>query len=129
MPESGYLPIPKKLLEAGVKDMLRMSDARMSGTAFGSIVLHIAPESADGGPLALVRTGDSIKLDVPNRRLDLLVEDDELDRRRAAWTPPQPHEGSDRGYLKLYLDHVQQAGEGVDFDFLAKAPDGRKTPA
>ena len=128
MPESGYLPIPKKLLEAGVKDMLRMSDARMSGTAFGSIVLHITPESADGGPLALVRTGDSIKLDVPNRQLDLLVDDDELDRRRAAWTPPPPHEGSDRGYLKLYLDHVQQAGEGADFDFLAKSPDGRKTP-
>ena len=128
MPESGYLPIPKKLLEAGVKDMLRMSDARMSGTAFGSIVLHISPESAAGGTLALVRTGDSIKLDVPNRRLDLLVDDAELDRRRAAWTPPPPHEGSDRGYMKLYLDHVQQAGEGVDFDFLAKAADGRKTP-
>ncbi len=128
MPESGYLPIPKKLAEAGVKDMLRMSDARMSGTAFGSIVLHITPESAMGGPLGLVRTGDSIKLDVPNRRLDLLVDDDELERRRAAWTPPPPHEGSDRGYLKLYLDHVQQAGEGADFDFLAKASDGRKTP-
>jgi len=128
MPESGYLPIPKKLAMAGVKDMLRMSDARMSGTAFGSIVLHITPESADGGPLALVRTGDSIKLDVPNRRLDLLVDDAELEQRRAAWTPPPPHEGSDRGYLKLYLDHVQQAGEGVDFDFLAKLPDGRKTP-
>ncbi len=128
MPESGYLPIPKKLAEAGVKDMLRMSDARMSGTAFGSIVLHITPESAIGGPLGLVRTGDSIKLDVPNRRLDLLVDDDELERRRAAWTPPEPHEGSDRGYLKLYLDHVQQADEGVDFDFLAKTSDGRKTP-
>jgi dihydroxy-acid dehydratase len=128
MPESGYLPIPKKLATAGVKDMLRMSDARMSGTAFGSIVLHITPESADGGPLALVQTGDSIKLDVPNRRLDLLVDDAELEQRRAAWTPPPPHEGSDRGYLKLYLDHVQQAGEGVDFDFLAKSPDGRKTP-
>jgi dihydroxy-acid dehydratase len=128
MPESGYLPIPKKLAEAGVKDMLRMSDARMSGTAFGSIVLHITPESAMGGPLGLVRTGDSIKLDVPNRRLDLLVDDTELARRRAAWTPPTPHEGSDRGYLKLYLDHVQQAGEGADFDFLAKARDGRKTP-
>ncbi len=128
MPESGYLPIPKKLLEGGVKDMLRMSDARMSGTAFGSIVLHIAPESADGGPLALVKTGDSIKLDVPNRRLDLLVDEAELERRRAAWIPPPAHDGSDRGYLKLYLDHVQQAGEGVDFDFLAKPQDGRKTP-
>lgn len=128
MPESGYLPIPKKLAEAGVKDMLRMSDARMSGTAFGSIVLHITPESAAGGPLGLVQNGDSIKLDVPNRRLDLLVDDAEMERRRAAWTPPAAHEGSDRGYLKLYLDHVQQAGEGVDFDFLTKARDGRKTP-
>lgn len=128
MPESGYLPIPKKLAEAGVKDMLRMSDARMSGTAFGSIVLHITPESAAGGPLGLVQNGDSIKLDVPNRRLDLLVDDAEMERRRAAWTPPAPHEGSERGYLKLYLDHVQQAGEGVDFDFLTKARDGRKTP-
>jgi dihydroxy-acid dehydratase len=128
MPESGYLPIPKKLATAGVKDMIRMSDARMSGTAFGSIVLHITPESAAGGPLALVQNGDQIKLDVPNRRLDLLVDDAEMERRRAAWTPPPPHEGSDRGYLKLYLDHVQQAGEGVDFDFLAKPTDGRKTP-
>lgn len=128
MPESGYLPIPKKLATAGVKDMIRMSDARMSGTAFGSIVLHITPESAAGGPLGLVQNGDQIKLDVPNRRLDLLVDDAEMERRRAAWTPPPPHEGSDRGYLKLYLDHVQQAGEGVDFDFLAKPPDGRKTP-
>ncbi|NKB59131.1 MAG: dihydroxy-acid dehydratase [Alphaproteobacteria bacterium] len=128
MPESGYLPIPKKLATAGVKDMLRMSDARMSGTAFGSIVLHITPESAAGGPLALVENGDMIKLDVPNRRLGLLVDDAELERRRAAWTPPPAHEGSDRGYLKLYLDHVQQAGEGVDFDFLTKVADGRKTP-
>ena len=128
MPESGYLPIPKKLATAGVKDMIRMSDARMSGTAFGSIVLHITPESAAGGPLGLVQNGDWIKLDVPNRRLDLLVDEAEMKRRRAAWTPPSPHEGSDRGYLKLYLDHVQQAGEGVDFDFLAKQSDGRKTP-
>jgi dihydroxy-acid dehydratase len=128
MPESGYIPIPRKLAAKGVKDMLRMSDARMSGTAFGSIVLHIAPESAAGGPLALVRTSDMIKLDVPNRTLDLLVDAAELERRRAAWTPPPAHEGSERGYLKLYLDHVQQAGEGVDFDFLAKAPDGRTTP-
>jgi len=128
MPESGYLPIPKKLATAGVKDMIRMSDARMSGTAFGSIVLHITPESAAGGPLGLVQNGDWIKLDVPNRRLDLLVDEAEMKRRRAAWTPPPPHEGSDRGYLKLYLDHVQQAGEGADFDFLAKQSDGRKTP-
>jgi dihydroxy-acid dehydratase len=128
MPESGYIPIPRKLAEAGVKDMLRMSDARMSGTAFGSIVLHITPESAIGGPLALVETGDRIRLDVPNRTLDLLVDDAELARRRAAWTPPAPHAGSERGYLKLYLDHAQQAGDGVDFDFLAKTPDGRVTP-
>lgn len=128
MPESGYLPIPKKLAAKGVKDMIRMSDARMSGTAFGSVVLHITPEAADGGPLALVQNGDKIKLDVPKRRLDLLVDKDVMDRRRAAWIPPPPHEGSDRGYLKLYLDHVQQAGQGVDFDFLAKVPGGRKTP-
>jgi dihydroxy-acid dehydratase len=128
MPESGYIPIPKKLAAAGVKDMLRMSDARMSGTAFGSIVLHITPESAIGGPLALVRNGDQICLDVPNRTLNLLVDDAELADRRAAWTPPAPHAGSDRGYLKLYLDHANQAGDGVDFDFLTKAPDGRTTP-
>ncbi len=128
MPESGYIPIPKKLAAAGVKDMLRMSDARMSGTAFGSIVLHIAPESAVGGPLALVENGDKIRLDVPNRTLDLLVDDVELARRRAAWTPPAPHDGAERGYLKLYLDHASQAGDGVDFDFLTKQADGRVTP-
>jgi dihydroxy-acid dehydratase len=128
MPESGYIPIPKKLAAQGVKDMLRMSDARMSGTAFGSIVLHITPESADGGPLALVQDGDQIMLDAPARKLELLVDEDELARRRAAWTPPIAHEGAERGYLKLYLDTVNQADEGVDFDFLAKAPDGRVTP-
>ncbi|MDA0662228.1 MAG: dihydroxy-acid dehydratase [Proteobacteria bacterium] len=128
MPESGYLPIPKKLATTGVKDMLRMSDARMSGTAFGSIVLHITPESYVGGPLGLVRDGDMIKLDVPNRSLELLVDEAELARRRAEWVAPPAHEGSERGYLKLYMDHVQQADEGADFDFLAKAPDGRTTP-
>ncbi|MBT5107292.1 MAG: dihydroxy-acid dehydratase, partial [Rhodospirillaceae bacterium] len=128
MPESGYIPIPRKLAEQGVKDMLRMSDARMSGTAFGAIVLHITPESADGGPLGLVQTGDRITLDVPGRRLELLVDEDELARRRASWTPPPAHEGAERGYLKLYLDTVNQADEGVDFDFLAKEPDGRVTP-
>jgi len=128
MPESGYIPIPKKLAAAGVKDMLRMSDARMSGTAFGSIVLHITPESAIGGPLALVETGDEIRLDVPNRTLDLLVDDAELARRRDAWSPPPPHAGAERGYLKLYLGHVNQASDGADFDFLAKSPDGRVTP-
>ena len=107
---------------------LRMSDARMSGTAFGSIVLHITPESYIGGPLGLVRDGDMIKLDVPNRSLELLVDDAELARRRAEWTPPKAHAGSERGYLKLYLDHVQQADEGADFDFLAMKLDGRTTP-
>ena len=128
MPESGYIPIPKKLATQGVKDMVRISDARMSGTAFGSIVLHITPESASGGPLALVQDGDQIMLDAPARKLELLVDDEELARRRAAWTPPPAHEGAERGYLKLYLDTVNQADEGVDFDFLAKAPDGRVTP-
>jgi dihydroxy-acid dehydratase len=128
MPESGYIPIPRKLAEQGVKDMLRMSDARMSGTAFGAIVLHITPESADGGPLGLVQTGDRITLDVPGRRLELLVDEDEMARRRANWTPPPAHDGAERGYLKLYLDTVNQADEGVDFDFLAKEPDGRMTP-
>ncbi|MFN4089294.1 MAG: IlvD/Edd family dehydratase [Alphaproteobacteria bacterium] len=117
MPESGYIPIPKKLAAQGVKDMVRMSDARMSGTAFGTIVLHISPEAAAGGPLALVRTGDRIRLDVPNRRLDLLVSDEELAERRRGWTPPR-HEGSERGYLKLYLDEVNQAEDGCDFGFL-----------
>jgi dihydroxyacid dehydratase/phosphogluconate dehydratase len=88
MPEAGYLPIPKKLAQAGVKDMVRMSDARMSGTAFGTIVLHIAPESATGGPLSLVQNGDRIRLDVPGRRLELLVDEDELERRTKEWQPP-----------------------------------------
>ena len=118
MPEAGYLPIPRKLAEQGVRDMVRMSDARMSGTAFGTIVLHIAPEAAVGGPLALVETGDTIRLDTPARRLDLLVPDDELARRRAAWTPPPPHAGAERGYLRLHLEHVQQADKGADLDFL-----------
>ena len=116
MPEAGYIPIPKKLAAAGVKDMVRMSDARMSGTAFGSIVLHIAPESADGGPLALVRNGDRIRLDTKGRRLDLLVDDDELEKRRAA-LPPRPDGTGKRGYEKLYFNTVTQAGQGCDFDF------------
>ena len=118
MPESGYLPIPRKLAEQGGNDMIRLSDARMSGTAFGSIILHVAPEAAAGGPLALVRTGDRIRLDVPNRRLDLLIDDDELAARRAAWMPPAPHQGAERGYLNLFLESVTQAPEGCDFDFL-----------
>jgi len=116
MPEWGNLPIPKKLLKAGVRDMLRLSDARMSGTHYGTCVLHIAPESAVGGPLALVRTGDTITLDVPARSLQLDVPDDELARRRAAWSAPvQPFQ---RGFTWLYQQHVTQAHEGCDFDFL-----------
>ena len=118
MPEAGYLPIPRRLAEQGVKDMVRISDARMSGTAFGTIVLHVSPEAARGGPLALVRDGDRIRLDVPARTLDLLVDEAELERRRAAWSPPPPHEGAGRGYLKLFLGHVEQAHLGCDFDFL-----------
>jgi dihydroxy-acid dehydratase len=117
MPEAGYLPIPRKLARAGVKDMVRISDARMSGTAFGTIVLHAAPEAAVGGPLALVRTGDRIRLDADARRLDLLVDDAELARRRAAWRAPTPPPGAERGYLRLYLEQVLQADQGCDFAF------------
>jgi len=119
MPEAGYIPIPKKLAQQGIKDMVRISDARMSGTAFGTIVLHVSPESAAGGPLALVKTGDRIRLDVPNRKLELLVSDTELEMRRKDWTPPPVPEDARRGYAKLYREHVQQADEGCDFDFLA----------
>lgn len=119
MPEAGYLPIPKKLAQKGIKDMVRISDARMSGTAFGTIVLHISPESAAGGPLALVKTGDRIKLDVAGRRIDLLVDDAELKKRAAEWKAPPVPEVAQRGYAKLYREHVQQADEGCDFDFLA----------
>jgi dihydroxy-acid dehydratase len=118
MPEAGYLPIPKKLAQQGVKDMVRISDARMSGTAFGTIVLHITPESAAGGPLALVQTGDRIRLDVPKRSIELLIDDAELARRAKLFTLPPPHEGSDRGYSWLFQNHVTQADEGCDFDFL-----------
>jgi dihydroxy-acid dehydratase len=120
MPEWGQLPIPEKLLRQGVKDMVRISDARMSGTSYGACVLHVSPEAAVGGPLALVRTGDEIELDVPGRRLTLHVADDELARRRAAWRPPRP--AFTRGYGKLFLDHVLQAHEGADFDFLRGGP-------
>ncbi|MBL8342867.1 MAG: dihydroxy-acid dehydratase [Rubrivivax sp.] len=116
MPEWGNLPIPKKLLARGVRDIVRISDARMSGTHFGTCVLHVSPESAVGGPLALVRTGDVIELDVPARRLHLVVDDAELARRRAAWQPPaQPFE---RGWTRLHQQHVTQAHEGCDLDFL-----------
>jgi L-arabonate dehydrase len=116
MPEWGAAPIPARLLRAGVKDMVRISDARMSGTSYGTVVLHVSPEAAVGGPLALVQDGDEIELDVPNRRLSLRVPDEELARRRAAWAPRPPH--YERGYGRLFLDHVLQAHEGVDFDFL-----------
>ena len=116
MPEWGNLPIPKKLLRAGVRDMLRLSDARMSGTHYGTCVLHIAPESAVGGPLALVKTGDIIELNLASRSLHLHVSDDELAQRRSQWhAPVQPFK---RGFTRLYQEHVTQAHEGCDFDFL-----------
>jgi len=116
MPEWGMLPIPKKLLKKGVRDMVRLSDARMSGTAYGACVLHVAPESFIGGPLAFVRDGDFIELDVPNRKLDLRVNDDEMARRRAQWRPEPPR--YERGFGALYGAHVTQADQGCDFDFL-----------
>src|SRR5690348_3070563 len=116
MPEWGQLPIPKKLLEQGVRDMVRISDARMSGTSYGACVLHVAPESYIGGPLALVRDGDMIELDVAKRRLHLDVDDAELARRHAAWKRPAPHFG--RGFGALYQQHISQANDGCDFDFL-----------
>lgn len=116
MPEAGYTPIPRHLARQGVKDMVRISDARMSGTAFGTIVLHVTPESADNGPLAIVRTGDRIRLDVPARRLDLLIDDDEL-ARRMTQLPERPALPA-RGYARIYQQHVLQADDGADFDFL-----------
>jgi L-arabonate dehydrase len=116
MPEWGHLPIPAKLLKQGVTDIVRISDARMSGTSYGAVVLHVAPESAVGGPLALVENGDLIRLDVEERRLDLLVGDAELERRRGSWQPPARKD--DRGYRRLYEDRVLQANQGCDFDFL-----------
>jgi dihydroxy-acid dehydratase len=118
MPEAGFLPIPKKLLAAGVRDMVRISDARMSGTAYGTIVLHVAPEAAAGGALALVRSGDKIRLSVQERRLDLLVDDVELSKRRAAWTPFATTDL--RGYDRLFREAVLQAPEGCDFAFLRR---------
>ena len=115
MPEAGYLPIPKKLAQAGVKDMVRISDARMSGTAFGTVVLHVTPDAASGGTLALVKSGDRIRLSVKRRKIELLVDDAELARRRAS-VPPPPEPA--RGYARLYAEHVTQADLGCDFDFL-----------
>ena len=116
MPEWGHLPIPAKLLRQGVTDLLRISDARMSGTSYGAVVLHVAPESAIGGPLALVRNGDRIRLDVQARTLEIVIDDPELERRRNAWTRPSPKD--ERGYRRLYEEHVLQANEGCDLDFL-----------
>jgi dihydroxy-acid dehydratase len=117
MPEWGMLPIPKKLVKQGVRDMLRISDARMSGTSYGACILHVAPESFVGGPLAFVQTGDEIEVDVPARRIHLHVTDEEIGRRRAAWKQPAPR--YPRGYGALYSQHIGQADEGCDFDFLA----------
>jgi dihydroxy-acid dehydratase len=116
MPEWGQLPVPKKLLQKGVRDVVRISDSRMSGTSYGACVLHVAPESYVGGPLALVKEGDVIELDVAERKLNMLVSDEELARRRAAWTPPKPH--FPRGYGQMFSQHIKQANEGCDFDFL-----------
>jgi dihydroxy-acid dehydratase len=124
MPEAGYLPIPLKLARQGVKDMVRISDARMSGTAFGTIVLHITPEAAIGGPLAIIRTGDRVALDVEARRIDLLIDDAELEQRLAAWRAAPPHrDAAQRGYAKLFETSVLQADQGCDFDFLLREPD------
>jgi len=126
MPEAGYLPIPLKLARQGVKDMVRISDARMSGTAFGTIVLHIAPESAVGGPLAAVRTGDRIRLDVEARRIDVLIDDAELEGRLAAWRASPPRrELASRGYARLFEECVLQADQGCDFDFLVRDDSNR----
>jgi dihydroxy-acid dehydratase len=125
MPEAGYIPIPRRLALAGVRDMVRISDARMSGTAFGTVILHVCPESALGGPLARVQTGDRIRLDVPNRRLELLVDQAELDRRPDAPPAEAPHA---RGYKHLHVTHVLQADEGCDLDFLTKRPFTHSAP-
>jgi dihydroxy-acid dehydratase len=115
-PEVGNMALPKKLLQKGISDMVRISDARMSGTAYGTVVLHVAPEAAVGGPLALVESGDEIELDVSARKLELKVKDNVLEQRRIHFRPPEPE--YDRGYYRLFRDHVLQANQGVDFDFL-----------
>ena len=116
MPEVGNVDLPEKLLHKGVKDMVRISDGRMSGTAAGTVVLHVSPESAIGGTLALVQNGDMIELDVENRKLHLDISDEELKQRKAAWKPSEPL--ATRGYVKFYIDHVQQAHLGADLDVL-----------
>ena len=125
MPEWGMLPIPTKLVKQGVRDMLRISDARMSGTSYGACILHVAPEAAIGGPLSLVQTGDTIRVDVPNRTINLMVDDAELASRRAAWTAPEPN--ATRGYTHMFLNHIQQADKGCDFDYL-ETSFGRTAP-
>ena len=121
MPEYGQLPIPDYLLARGVRDMVRVSDARMSGTSYGACVLHVAPEAFTGGPLALVRAGDRVTLDVPARKISLDISERTLASRRAAWTPAEPRFG--RGYGALYSEHITQANEGCDFGFLARRGD------
>jgi dihydroxyacid dehydratase/phosphogluconate dehydratase len=116
MPEWGMLPMPKKLLKMGLRDMLRLSDARMSGTSYGACVLHVAPESYIGGPLALLQTGDIVTLDVDARTIRMEVSDEELARRRAAWVAPPAH--FERGYGWAFTKHIEQADQGCDFDFL-----------
>jgi dihydroxy-acid dehydratase len=119
MPEWGMLPMPKALLKKGIRDMVRLSDARMSGTSYGACVLHVAPEAYVGGPLALLKTGDIVRLDIPNRSIDMLVDEAELARRRAAWQPPEEKAG--RGYGWMFAQHIGQADSGCDFDFLARS--------
>jgi dehydratase ilvD1 len=118
MPEVGNMPLPRKLLEQGVRDMLRISDARMSGTAFGTVVLHVAPEAEAGGPLAMVRNGDEILFDGAARRLELLITPEELAARTQAWQRNRPAPKYTRGYYQLYIQHVSQADRGCDLDFL-----------
>jgi dihydroxy-acid dehydratase len=118
MPEVGNMALPPKLLEKGVRDMVRISDARMSGTAYGTVILHVAPESDAGGPLALVQNGDEIAFDGPNRTLELLVDEAELGRRRTAWEAARQPSKFDRGWYRLYIDTVMQADQGADLDFL-----------
>ena len=118
MPEVGNMPIPQKLLEKGVRDMVRISDARMSGPAFGTVILHVSPEAESAGPLAFVEDGDVIRFDGPARSLDLLISEEEFARRASNWQGPETAPKYDRGYYKLYIDHVLQADEGADLDFL-----------
>nr|MCH9844493.1 dihydroxy-acid dehydratase [Alphaproteobacteria bacterium] len=126
MPEWGMLPIPKKLLKQGVRDMVRISDSRMSGTSYGACILHVAPEAAIGGPIALVQTGDKIMLDVEQRKLELLVSEAELHKRRDNFTPPERHYYS--GYASMYINHVTQANQGCDFDFMNGEAGATKEP-